>query len=397
MIGPREVPFARPIVDDVDREAVLRVLHGHILTHGPECKAFEAEFAAFMRAGATPNGPAPSPPAHAVSVSSCMAALHLSYLHLGLGPGDEVIVPAQTHVATVHAVEWVGARPVFVDCELSDGNVSVDAIERALSPRTKAIGIVHFCGIPCDVRPIVALAREKGLAVVEDCATAIGARIDGVHVGLFGDMGCFSFYPVKHMTTGEGGMFVSKDEAVAARVARIRAFGVDRSHSERTVPGVYDVPMLGLNYRMSELSAALGRTQLAKLGDLLGRRRENFQRLRNALSEIEGVRVLDVAAPGAIHSYYCVVAVLDGALGRKRAEIIAKINARGVGTSVYYPQPVNRMTFYREKYGWDPAKFPNAVKLSDESIALPCGPHLGSEDMDYVAEVVRSAIREVRG
>jgi dTDP-4-amino-4,6-dideoxygalactose transaminase len=381
------------MVDDLDREAVLRVLRGHILTHGPECKAFEAEFAAFLSDGSGAAGSS----VHAVSVSSCMAALHLAYLQAGIGPGDEVIVPSLTHVATVHAVEWVGARPVFVDCEGADGNVSVEAVERALTPRTKAIGIVHFAGLPCDVRPIAELARARGIPLIEDCATAIGARLDGVHVGLFGDMACFSFYPVKHMTTGEGGMFVSKDASIAARVARMRAFGVDRGHSERTVPGVYDVPMLGLNYRMSELSAALGRTQLAKLGDLLGRRRENFLRMKKHLADVEGVRVLDVVAPGATNSYYCVVALLEGDLGAKRAEIVAKINAYGVGTSVYYPQPVNRMTYYREKYGWDPAAFPNAAEISDHSIALPCGPHLRSEDIDYVADVVGTAIRQVRG
>jgi len=166
----RQVPFARPWITDEDRKAVLEVLDGHVLTHGPQGKAFEAEFGAYM-----------GPDAHCVSVSSCMAALHLAYLHLGFGPGDEVIVPAQTHSATAHAVEWVGATPVFVDCEPATGNVSVRTIEPALTPRTRAISVVHFDGIPCDMPAIAALAARRNLKLVEDCALAVGARWEGRH------------------------------------------------------------------------------------------------------------------------------------------------------------------------------------------------------------------------
>src|SRR5258707_585820 len=192
MSDRREIPFGRPWIFEEERAAVQRVLEGHILTHGPEGKAFEAAFADFVGTGAS-----------CLTVSSCMAALHLAYLHFGIGSGDEVIVPAQTHVATAHAVEWTGATPVFVDCDRATGNLTVDAIAAAMTPRTRAISVVHFVGIPCDMPPIVALARERGLAVVEDCAIALGARRNGTHVGLFGDAGCFSFYPVKHITTGE--------------------------------------------------------------------------------------------------------------------------------------------------------------------------------------------------
>ncbi|HXN31336.1 MAG TPA: aminotransferase class I/II-fold pyridoxal phosphate-dependent enzyme, partial [Polyangiaceae bacterium] len=164
MTQTREIPFGRPWITDADREAVLRVLSGHILTHGPECKGFEAEFGAFL-----------GPGAHCVSVSSCMAALHLAYLQLGIGEGDEVIVPALTHVATAHAVEWVKARPVFVDCEPATGNITAKAIEAAVTPRTKAIGLVHFVGIPCDMPSILAVAEKHRLKVVEDCAIAIGS------------------------------------------------------------------------------------------------------------------------------------------------------------------------------------------------------------------------------
>ncbi len=382
----REVPFARPSIDDTDRSAVMRILEGHVLTHGPECKAFETDFSNFIGKDVAGNA------VTSVTVSSCMAALHLSYLHLGLKPGDEVVVPAQTHVATAHAIEWVGAKPVFVDCDERTGNATAAHFERAITTKTKAIAVAHFSGIPCHMTDIAELAKKHNLAIVEDCATSVGAKWDGVHVGMFGDLACFSFYPVKHMTTAEGGMIMGRDAARLGSIARLRAFGVDRTHQERSVPGFYDAPTLGLNYRMSEMSAALGRTQLAKMPTLLAKRVANATRLTSALTKTDRVRVLETGSPRATNSHYCLVAVLDKKLGPHRNQIVAALNARGVGTSVYYPQPVPRMKFYQDKYGWNAAAFPNATRISDESIALPCGPHLSNDDVDYVASVVLDVV-----
>jgi dTDP-4-amino-4,6-dideoxygalactose transaminase len=384
MNPPRQIPFGRPWITDEDRKAVMEVLEGHILTHGPQCKGFESEFAAFMGEGA-----------HCVSVSSCMAALHLSYLHFGIGPGDEVIVPAQTHTATVHAVEWVGATPVFVDCDLQTGNLTPQGIAPAITPRTKAISVVHFAGIPCDMPAIVALAAQHGLKVVEDCAIALGARFEGRHVGLFGDAGCFSFYPVKHMTTGEGGMFVSRHEIVAQAVNRLRAFGVDRTHSERSLPGMYDVPSLGLNYRMSEMQAALGRSQVRRLKDILAKRAELFGRYRRLLGGMKGVRLVDSTDPKAASSHYCVSVVFEPPYSARRDEIVMRLNAAGIGTSIYYPQPVPRMTFYKKKYGVEPSKFSNASHLSDHSVALPLGMHLENADVDLIAAKLSEILKSL--
>jgi dTDP-4-amino-4,6-dideoxygalactose transaminase len=385
MTERREIPFGRPDISDVDRQAVLRVLEGHILTHGPECKAFEAEFAAYLGEGS-----------YCVSVSSCMAALHLSYLQLGIGAGDEVIAPALTHVAAVHAIEWVGARPIFVDPERATGNLTADSIAASITPRTRAISLVHFAGIPCEMDAILALAEQRNLRVIEDCAIALGARWKGRHVGLFGHTGTFSFYPAKHMTTGEGGMFVSRFAKSAEVVARLRAFGVDRTHSERAVPGLYEVPSLGLNYRMSELQAALGRTQARKLGHIMERRAANFAELKRGLTRRDGLRILDSKTADAANSHYCLVAVLDPRLGPRRNEIIGKLNAAGVGTSIYYPQPVPRMQYYRQKYGYEAGRYPVASQISDHSIALPVGQHLDSRDMAYIAEVFAQALEESR-
>ena len=386
MSAPREVPFGRPWIGDEERAAVLRVLGGHILTHGPECKAFETDFAAFAGAGA-----------HAVSLSSCMAGLHLAYLQLGIGPGDEVILPALTHVAAAHGVEWVGARPVFVDPEAATGNLGAEAVAAAITPRTRAISLVHFVGIPCDMDAILAVAEKHGLKVIEDCAIALGARWRGTHVGLLGDAGTFSFYPVKHITTGEGGMLLTRHRAVADAVGKLRAFGVDRTYAERSVPGLYEVPALGLNYRMSEMQAAMGRAQLGRLAEILRRRRENFAAVAEGLRGLRGVRVLDARNADAQQSHYCLVAVLEGAGVEARNAVVAKVNAAGVGTSVYYPQPVPRMLYYRSKYGYAGEQFPVATSISDGSVALPVGPHLSVEDVQHVARTFRTVVEEARG
>ena len=262
-----------------------------------------------------------------------------------------------------------------------------------MAPRTKAVSLVHFVGIPCEMDEIVALCEKRGLRLVEDCAIAIGARYKGKHVGLFGDVGTFSFYPVKHITTGEGGMFVSRHADVATQVARLRAFGVDRTHSERAIPGLYEVPSLGLNYRMSEMQAALGRTQTAKLPAILDKRRANFEALRGGLAGVPNVRVIDSQTKHALNSHYCLVAVLEGKLGPQRNAIIGELNAAGIGTSIYYPQPVPRMTFYQKKYGYDPAQFRGAESISDGTVALPVAPHLSAEDVDYIARVVARVAR----
>lgn len=386
MKSPQEIPFARPWITDDDRKAVLEVLDGHILTHGPQCKAFEAEFAAFLGDGA-----------HCVSVSSCMAALHLAYLQFGIGPGDEVVVPAQTHSATAHAVEWVGARPVFVDCDPLTGNLSAPDIEAALSPRTKAISVVHFAGIPCGMPAIMDLAQQRGLKVIEDCAIALGARYAGRHVGLFGDAGCFSFYPVKHMTTGEGGMLVTRHREVAQAVARLRAFGVDRTHAERTVPGMYDVPGLGLNYRMSEMQAALGRSQLRRIPENLARRAAQFDRYRRLAKAIPDVALIQAADPQAQCSHYCVSLVLGGRLGACRNAVVSRLNAAGIGTSIYYPHPVPRMSYYQGKYGYAQGRFPHGEAISDRSIALPLGMHLTDEDIDHVMATLNEILNSLDG
>ena len=379
----REIPFGRPIIGDEERNAVSGVLDGPILVHGPISKKFEDDFAVYTAAP------------HAICVSSCTAAMHLVYFDLGIGPGDEVIVPAQTHAATAHAVEYCGGKPVFVDAEIQTGNINLEHIESAITKRTKAVAVVHYLGMPVDMNRVTTIAKKHDLFVLEDCALAIGTYYDGVHAGLLGDAGCFSFYPVKHMTTAEGGMIITQRGDMAARITRKKAFGVDRHMGERKIPGIYDVNLLGFNYRMNEIQAAIGIEQLKKMNSFLKKREENHLLLSDGLDQIQEIRQFQSTNGKFKSSYYCFSIILEESLVPKRFEIVQFLNSHGVGTSVYYPKPVPHMTYYKEKYGYTENDFPVAARISYGSIALPVGPHLNREDMKYIADTIKQAMREV--
>lgn len=373
------IAFGRPMISEAERAAVAEVLAGPILVHGPKSTQFEAAFAAWTGAP------------HAVSVANCTAGMHLVFFVLGFGAGDEVIVPAQTHTATAHAVCLAGATPVFVDCERRTGNIDIDAIERHITPRTRAIAIVHFLGMPVDMARVNEIARKHKLFVLEDCALAVGSKVDGVHAGLLGDVGVFSFYPVKHITTAEGGMVITRNEDLAKRIRFAKAFGIDRPHGERNIPGTYDAVSLGFNYRMSEIHAAIGIEQMKRVSQFLAQRERNDEALRKALLGDERFTLFETTAGKFQSSYYCLSVMLRKDLAAKRADIIQRMNQGGVGTSVYYPHPVPRMSYYRDRSPYDEAKYSNAAWVSDCSIALPVGPHLDESDMAIIAASLKEA------
>lgn len=381
-----KIPFGSPIIGEEERRVVAEVLSGPILVHGPKAVEFETAFAGFVGAP------------HAVAVSSCTAGMHLLYFSLGLGAGDEVIVPAMTHVATAHAVALTGARPVFVDAEPETGNIDLDRIEAALTERTRALAVVHYLGMPVNMERVRQVADRHGLFVVEDCALACGTRFDGVHAGLWGDAGVFSFYPVKHITTAEGGMVVTRDGLLADRIRLLRAFGVDRAHGERKIPGVYETVALGFNYRMSEIHAAIGVEQVRKLPAFLQARSENYRVLRDSLQEIPGIRILEGqhgAGTRYTHSWYCLNVMLDEELIPQRARIIEAMSAAGVGTSVYYPHPVPRFQYYQQQESYNLPRYAQAAAIADGTLALPVGPHLNGDDMAIIAQTLRMIIKGI--
>jgi len=373
------------MLGDAERRAASAVLEGSTLTHGPKVKEFERAFAEFTGAP------------HAVATSTCMASLHLAYLFLDVGPGDEVLVPAQTHVAMAHAVEACGARPVFVDAEPRTGNIDLDLIEDLVNERTRAISVVHYLGLPVDMERLLELARRHELFVVEDCAIALGARIGDRHVGLHGDIGCFSFYPVKHITTGEGGMVVTTRDDVAERVSKQRAFGIDKNVlADRRHTGAYEIDALGLNYRLGEVGAAIGVEQMKRLPEFLEKRERNFSLLAGGLSQLSDVTVLETGHDEAKRSgHYCLAALLAPELAERREWIIDRLKEQGIGTSVYYPRSLPDTRYYSETYGYEPGSCPVATRISSGSIAFPVGPHLQEGEIETVTQTFQSVLEEV--
>lgn len=367
-----------------EQAAVAEVLAGGVLAHGPRVQAFEQAFAAYTGAP------------QAVATGSCTAALHLVYDHLGFGPGDEVIVPAMTHVATAHAVEYVEAKPVFVDAELRTGNIDIAQIESAITTNTRAISVVHFLGMPVDMEAVMAIARKHGLVVIEDCALALGTCLQQDHAGLWGDVGCFSFYPVKHITTGEGGMVITRSANLADSVRLKRAFGMDKHVGQRSIPGLYDVLALGYNYRMGEVQAAMGIEQLKRLPAFLEARKANYDALTEGLQDIDEIQLLESSHDHFESSYYCHTMILKQG-GAMRFNLIRELQQRGVGTSIYYPHPVPALTYYVQKYGTTEGDFPAASRIANASVALPVGPHLDVEDMAFIAAQVKDALIEIQG
>lgn len=377
-----QIPFGRPYIGDEEIAAVTDVLRSGTLVHGAQTHAFEAAFA--ERVGVR----------HAIAVSSCTAGLHLALFVRGIGPGNRVVVPAMTHVATAHVVELQGATPVFVDVDPATGNLDVEALAAVADDGVDVIMPVHYLGLPCDMRAIDEIARKTGAMVIEDCALAVGATYDGRAAGALGDCGSFSFYPVKHLTSIEGGMVTTDDDELAANIRKRRAFGYNRDLTQRTRPGIYDVDALGYNYRMNEVEAAVGVVQLGRLDGWLAQRERNHAVIAAALAEVDGVTVFPTVDGAARSSHYCLNIVLprDGSINRDAVQ--DGLTDRGIGTSIHYPSAVPMFTYYRERYGYRPGQFPVAEWLGSQTISLPVGPHLGEDGAAVVAEATVSAISD---
>lgn len=378
-----KIPFGKPLIYKTDIESIKKVLKTGILVHGKKTLKFELEFKNFTKSK------------YSISTSSCTSAMHLFYFTNKIGPSDEVIVPSQTHLATVHAVELVGAKPVFVDSNFIDGNININEIEKKITKKTKVITVVHYLGIPVDMPEIVKIANKYNLLVLEDCALAVGAKINNKHVGTFGDAGAFSFYPVKHMTTAEGGMLITNSTKIAKRVKSARAFCVNRDYSKRKIPGLYDCNGLGFNYRMSELEASLGITQLKKINIFLKQRKKNFFKLKKIFENSTSFHIPDVYKKSFVSSYYCFSAVFKNISRSKRNELINKINLKGIGTSIYYPHPVPRLNYYKKKYKINPESYKNASIYSDKNICLPVGPHISLNKMSYMVKELKKIIKSL--
>lgn len=372
------------MIDDAERNAVNQVLSGTMFVHGAVSQSFENAFA--ERCGTR----------HAISLSSCTAGLHLSLFVNDISAGDKVAVPAMTHVATAHAVEYCGAEPVFVDVEADSGNIDAELLAESVSDEMKTIMVVHYLGLPCDMDRINRISDQSNAFVIEDCALALDATYGEGKAGTLGRAGCFSFYPVKHMTTLEGGMLTTDDDELAAQIRKRKAFGYDRGLGERAKPGIYDVNALGYNYRMNEVEAAVGLAQLGKLDAFQAARAENFRVLHSELADVDEVTVFKPVKGKARSSHYCLNAILpkDGSIDRDK--VVAKLKENGIGSSVHYPSAVPLFSYYREKYGHLPGQFPIAEWLAAQTISLPVGPHVTPEDAAYIGTIFKDAVQHGR-
>ena len=357
-----------------EKDAVDSVLQSRWLTMGSITEEFEQAFAAYVGAK------------YAVAVTNATAALHLACVVAGLGAGDEAIVPSLTFVATANAVRYTGATPVFADIAGEhDLNISYHSIEKAISERTRAILVVHYGGYACDMPSIMRLAREHGLKVIEDAAHAVGSELGGIKLGVWGDIGCFSFFSNKNMTTGEGGMIVTNDEGYSQRLRLLRSHGMTSLTWDRHKGHAwsYDVVDLGYNYRIDEIRAALGSVQLKKLPANNERRRYLTQIYWDALQELTPQVVRPFVNHAGISAAHLMPALLPSGIDRQ--SFMESMKLQGIQTSIHYP-PIHTFTAYsggKTKYS-----LPNTENIAGREITLPLYPAMSEEDVFTVTKAI---------
>jgi len=372
-----KIPFGKPIIDKNEFNNLKNVLNSNILTHGPISKEFEKKFSDFTKLK------------NSITTSSCTSALYLAYKIIGLKKGDEFIVPAQTHVATINAGLSLGAKPVFVDASSKDGNINISKIKAKISKKTKCLTIVHFLGKPIDIKKIKKITDEYKIRLVEDCALSLGAKYYDKHVGYYSDFACFSFYPAKHITTGDGGMLYCKKKNDLKKAELLRGFGVNKTFFERKVPGIYDVIECGLNFRLSDINSSIGIAQLKKLNFFLKRREKNYRMLAKNLKTIQSIRLLNIDSEKNLKSsYYCLSFIVKNKTRAQRDKYLSILTKKGIGCSVYYPRAIMDYTYFKKKI-LTKEKFDYAREISDKSICIPTGPHLNLKHINYMIKEIK--------
>lgn len=384
MIDPAnpQIPYSRQWVDEEDIRAVVEVLRSEWLTTGPKVREFEEALARFVGAQ------------HGVAVSSGTAAVHAAVYALGIGPGDEVIVPPMTFVATANAVVFQGGTPVFADVEPDTLLIDPHQVEAKVGPRTKAIIAVDYAGQPCDYEALRAIAGRHGLALVADACHALGAEYKGTKVGRLGDLNTFSFHPVKHIATGEGGMVTTDNPEFAEKMRRFRNHGISTDVRQRMEQGTWHYEMLdlGFNYRLNDMQCALGLSQLRKLPGWLVRRQVIARRYGELLQSLPQVSPLAVR-PHLFHSYHLYVICLNlEDLKASRDQIFTAMRAEGIGVNVHY-QPVHLHPYYRQRFRTQAGDCPVAEEAFQRILSLPMFPAMSDDDVERVVASLTKVIQ----
>ena len=370
------IPFSKHSVPNEVKKIFEEILKTGWFTHGKYTNLFEKEFKKFTKAK------------YCTVVSSCTAGLHLSLLALDLKKNSEILVPAMSHTATAHAAEYAGLKVKFLDVNRTTGNIEYENIKKNISKKTKAVMVVHMNGNSCEMKKIKAICDKKKISLIEDCAHGLGTFYQGRHVGNFGVAGSFSFYPTKQITTGEGGVVITNNKKIFKKIKKLKAFGIDKDIKDRKLPGKYDVKMLGFNYRMTELHAAMGLLQLKKYKSFLKKRKElakryilnfkNFSHLRHAIYNKE--------------SSFFIFPILT----KSRDRLLKHLIKKKIGVSIHYAKSLPFMSYYKKKYKTSNNKFKNSINYADSNISLPVYPKLTIRNVDKISLEIKKFLSGVR-
>lgn len=379
------LPFSPPTISEEEIAAVVDTLRSEWITTGPKTKQFEQDFAAYLGAES------------ALALNSCTAALHLALAALDIGPGDEVITTPMTFCSSVNVIEHVGATPILVDIEPDTLAIDPQRCADAATPRTRAILPVHYAGHPVEMRPLLELAHERGLYLVEDAAHALPATYEGKKIGTLGDLTAFSFYATKNLTTAEGGMLTGAPDLVdKARILSLHGMSRDAwKRYEKSGSWYYEVVALGFKYNMTDIQAAIGQVQLRRLESMQQRRREVVAQYNAAFGEDEALQI-PTERPGMESAWHLYVLRLNlDRLTIDRAQFIEEMRARNIGTSVHFI-PIHLHPYYRNKYGFQPEDFPIAYREYQRVVSLPLHPGLTDEDVADVIAAVKDIVNRHR-
>ena len=371
------VPFFIPDISKSDKLAVMNALNSRMLTDGPQLRKFEREFAKYIGSK------------YAVGVSNGTAALHLALKALGLKKGDEVIIPDITFIATANSVLLTGATPVLADVNYDDMNISLDSIKQNITSKTKAILPVHLAGKICKMTQIKKIAKKNNLLLIEDCAHAIGTKLNDKHAGTFGSVGCFSFYPTKNFTTIEGGMVITNSKRIAEYITSARSHGLTRSLADRYSKGKpwdYDIINPGFNYRLDEIRASLGLNQLKRINQLNSKRFLASKYYSKRLEEIPEIITPEIFRKKE-HTYHLYIIRIKHEFGQNRDEVFKELKKAGIQVSLHY-KPLHRFSAYKhltKTYG----KLDNSEQIYKESLSLPLYPSISKKQQDLVINNIK--------
>ena len=382
MANNRFIPFSRPWIDDTEIEAVSQVLASKWISTGNRVREFERAFAEYLGVK------------HAIAVSSCTAALHLSLVVAGIGSDDEVITTPYTFTATAEAIRYVGAKPVFVDIHPDTLNIDTSKVEQAITPRTKAILPVHIAGIPCDMNALQDISQRHNLTLIDDAAHAIPVEYRGQHIGSIGDLSAFSFYANKNLTTGEGGMITTNSDAFAEPLRTMRLHGIDKDawarQSQRNI-WHYDITTEGYKYNMTDIQAAMGLCQLMKLNKQHERRRNFAQIYQTELAKF--AQITTPVAPDNAREHAWHLYIIQLQTGNRDAFVEA-LSEANIECSVHYI-PLHLFEFYQERYGYRVGDFPCAEAAFERVVSLPLHPGLTEDDVHIVINAIGNFFSQI--